>query len=460
MHKNMKLKMAEMSFFKDFINDTRGNLYPVLSKSKDCSEKLENNTYSVVKGYANRFLCRFFPFASYEMTLVKDSTEAGFCFNFKSGSTSVTVKGKNVVFSDGENTVSKPLACSGDEVTLIISCRPCVLDVYQLISDKAEYIATFTSEKFKDFNKESVFTKSSVSVLAYGKSTIKSVCSYLDNGLSTADIRPVKYENGDILMRDGKVFLTASIRLQQEMYQGVFSWIPGTCEFSLCGALFYSVGDGYICGDVATCLLYHRQENMWYLWVCSFSHGHILGHAKFDGEALYGVNIIDIELMKSADKDSSVTEFAGFEYDEDPDFYFDEESGKWRMAICRMFSEPRQYVYTFFESDNPFDGYKFIGHGKREGAMETGGSFVKIDGERYFICGNAYDAVSDYRIYGKDGLTNPSFDYPDGGFRGWGTVILVKTGTRTKYYHLTFDRHNATDYTWSYGNIYCFEMEK
>ncbi len=460
MHKNMKLKMAEMSFFKDFINDTRGNLYPVLSKSKDCSEKLENNTYTVVKGYANRFLCRFFPFASYEMTLIKDSTEAGFCFNFPSGSVSVTVKGKDVAFSDGENTVSKPLACSDKEVTLIISCRPCVLDVYQLISDKAEYIGSFNSEKFKDFNKESVFTKSSVSVLAYGKSTIKSVCSYLDNGLSTADIRPVKYENGDVLFENGHVYLTATIRLQEEMFQGVFSWIPGTCEFELCGALFYNCGDGYIWGDVAASLLYHRQEKMWYLWVCSFSHNHILAHAKFEGEPRFGVNIIDIQLMTSADESSSVTDFVGFSGDEDPDFYYDESDGKWKMAICRMFPEPRQYVYTFFESDNPLDGYKFIGHGKREGAMETGGSFVKILGERYFICGNAYDAVSNYRIYGKDGLTNPSFDYPDGGFRGWGTVIPVKTGTRTKYYHLTFDRHNATDYTWSYGNIYCFEMEK
>jgi len=461
MNKNLKLKMAEMSFYKDFINDTRGDLYPILSKSDDLSESLECNTYVVKEGFANRFLCRFFPYASYDITIAKGSHEAGFCFNFPSGSISVTVNDGETLFKDGENIIKKPITVTDEgDINVIITCRPYVLDVYQLINGKPEYIDSFKSEKFCDFNKESVYQKSSVSVIAFGKSTIKSVYSYIDNGLSTADIRPIKYENGDVLFENGRVYLTASIRLQEEMFQGVFSWVPETCEFELCGALFYNCGDGYIWGDVAASLLYHRQEKMWYLWVCAFSHNHILGHAKFEGEPRFGVNIIDLQLMTPADEGSAVTDFVGFEGDEDPDFYFDEADGKWKMAICRMFSEPRQYVYTFFESDNPFDSYKCIGHGIREGAQETGGSFVKIDGERYFVCGNSFNAVSDYRIYGKDGFLTPQFDYPDGGYRGWGSIIPVKMGTRTKYYHITFDRHNCSDYNWSYGNIYCFEMEK
>jgi hypothetical protein len=30
-------------------------------------------------------------------------------------------------------------------------------------------------------------------------------------------------------------------------------------------------------------------------------------------------------------------------------------------------------------------------------------------------------------------------------------------GSRTRYFWMTFDRHNGSGYTWSYGNIYCFE---
>ena len=50
-------------------------------------------------------------------------------------------------------------------------------------------------------------------------------------------------------------------------------------------------------------------------------------------------------------------------------------------------------------------------------------------------------------------------DFDDGGFRGWGTVIPIKATDGTKYYHLTFDRHNASKYNWSYGDLYCFLAE-
>ena len=50
-----------------------------------------------------------------------------------------------------------------------------------------------------------------------------------------------------------------------------------------------------------------------------------------------------------------------------------------------------------------------------------------------------------------------TFDRDDGGFRGWGSLVFLPMGTRTRVFHLTFDRHKATDYNWSYGNLYCFE---
>ena len=128
------------------------------------------------------------------------------------------------------------------------------------------------------------------------------------------------------------------------------------------------------------------------------------------------------------------------------------------MAICRRDKVTHDYRYAFFESDNPFEGYQYIGKGF-DGA-ETGGSFVKIDDKRYFICGNSYEEKSNYRIYSEEGMQTPIFNYLDGGFRGWGTLIPVKLGTRTRYFWLTFNRHNSSNYTWSYGNIYCFEAKQ
>jgi len=159
--------------------------------------------------------------------------------------------------------------------------------------------------------------------------------------------------------------------------------------------------------------------------------------------------------MSKAPEDAPIGTFAGFEGDEDPDFFFDAERKKWLMAICRLDPSSRKYRYVFFESDDAFEGYTCIGMGQP--GEETGGSFVKIDGELHFVCGNSFSAASDYRIYRKDGMHKAHFDFPDGGFRGWGTVIPVRQGSRMRYYWLTFDRHNGSGYNWSYGNFYCFE---
>ena len=47
MYKNMGISMGEMSFLKDFVNDTRGDLYPLLEKSAGSSERVGENRYYV-----------------------------------------------------------------------------------------------------------------------------------------------------------------------------------------------------------------------------------------------------------------------------------------------------------------------------------------------------------------------------------------------------------------------------
>lgn len=38
MYKNLKLPLAEMTFTKDFVNDKRGDLYPIIEKDSACAE--------------------------------------------------------------------------------------------------------------------------------------------------------------------------------------------------------------------------------------------------------------------------------------------------------------------------------------------------------------------------------------------------------------------------------------
>ncbi|MBR6738450.1 MAG: hypothetical protein IKL99_02135, partial [Oscillospiraceae bacterium] len=265
-----------------------------------------------------------------------------------------------------------------------------------------------------------------------------------------------KYENGEILLEQGKIYFTASVRMQEGSFQGMFSWIPGTAELDMTGAVFYDCGDGKWRNYIAPVILYHREKKVCYLWVCAFSHGHIPAHAILEGDPRFGVNIVDVKLLENANEDDFSTSFLGFEGDEDPDFYYNEQEQKWYMSICRLDPSTRAYRYHFFCSDHPFDGYVCIGKGFA--GAETGGSFVKLRGETVFVCGNGFDLRSNYRIYGKEGMREAEFDFPDGGFRGWGTIIPVSMGSRKRYFWLTFDRHLGSDYNWSYGNVYCFEM--
>lgn len=121
--------------------------------------------------------------------------------------------------------------------------------------------------------------------------------------------------------------------------------------------------------------------------------------------------------MPEKSQNSSVYDFVGIKGDEDPDFFYDEETGKWLMAVCRLLPDTGHYTYLFYESQDPFEGYTFIGRGID--GIETGGSFVKINGKQYFVCGNNHTVKSEYRIYDRDGMKKAVFNFSDGGYRGW-----------------------------------------
>ena len=462
LYKNLKLKLAVAEFSKDVVENLRGNKYPLMFSSGKYSEKVCGGEYHFDgEGEAARYISPFYPYAVNEIAINRLNGECGFVFEHGDDKIKVTLNnydGLSVCFESGRG--KEKLKLNGEfalEMKLSVLVRKNCFDVYISKNGFPEYINTFTADEFADSSSEEFFTSSSVGIFFSGKVICGGACVFDDSGISQADIRPVCYENGDVIMENGSIFFTASIRHQQECCQGVFSWIPGTAEFKLCGTLFFNAGDGVWGNDVAACLVFDRQVQRWLLWVCSFSHGHILGHAEFDGEPRYGRNVIDITLVDRLPDGADDTVFGGKVGDEDPALTFDEKRGKWLLAVCRV-AEGGGYRYFFFESDNPFEGYVFVGSGVP--GAETGGSFFRLDGEIYFICGNGFDERSCYRAY-RYGCFNKveklCCDIDDGGFRGWGSVFSVRQGTRRRIYWLTFDRQKGSDYNWSYGNLYCFE---
>lgn len=460
MYKDLRIGLGRMTFLKDFVNDTRGDLYPILEKSGDCEESIKHNRYILERGSISRMLCQFFPFATYSVTFSSSEGSVGFTFKLPSACATIALQSGSLSFNCGDHSEVIDIDASliQEESTLIISCRPGAFDVYLQINGRPEHLKTFYEDSFKDSNLQSNFSNGYAFLTLFGSVCVKEAVSYIDNGISIADIRPIKYENGEAIYENGKIYFTASVRMQEGAFQGIFSFTPSTDQIDMTGAVFCDCGDGRWRNYLASVILYNRMEKQWLMWTSSFEHKHVLAHASFDGDPRFGVNVIDVELMEFASEDSSFTDFLGFKGDEDPDLLYDTKSGRWLMAICRLDPDTRSYVYAFFESDSPLKNFKYIGRGL-DGA-ETGGSFVNIDGELSFVCGNDFKKRSEYRIYQKGQMQCASFTYPDGGFRGWGSLFSIKAGSRQRYFWLTFDRHNGSSYNWSYGNLYCFEMIK
>lgn len=465
LYKNLRLKTLEMSMFKDFINDKRGDPYTVLKKEGDIFEKIENASYFVSSksgGYVNRLLGGFFPYCSYDLTVGQlDNCSAGFRVDSSEGVIEVGVSSDGEVFvsENGEVKLSECKICCGE--TFSVNFRGSGISLYINRGRRPVLIADYSSEMVNKMCFEEVFSNSTVSLFSSMKEDSQFradfVEGYLCGGLSHADMKPVKYEDGTPIFENGRVYMSMSSRLEAGGYQSIISFNPTLCDFKLEGALFFDTGDGKWCSDVASSIVYDRTAERWMIWVCSFSHGHILARAVTEADPRFGIQVIDVKTLEPAGKDEDRRLFKGFQGDEDPDLCLID--GKWHLTVCRL--EPGHgYHYYHFVSDQPLDGFEYVDKTLTDG--KTGGLITKFEGKYYFVCGTDFHSRALYDIYDLNDFSKRDklqCDYDDGGFRGWGTVFRIPFGSRKKYIWVTFDRHNASGYNWSYGNIYVYEAD-
>ena len=750
-YRSLRMKLCEMSFYKDWPHTDRGEPYPIVREVGAApGEKVEDGRIAFsadAPGERARLIGRFFPYASSEVcvdALDGEGARVGLEFAARSGRGSpytaedapglcvfVERAGAEVCVCHEEFVGGRSLGVvrhgtraftPGD--ALFVSAHGAFFDV----SLGRELVCTIQAEGFSDICRRSAFMNAGVSLYvalpAGGRAAVSRAESFLDGGLSHADMKPVRYEDGTPILENGRLFLTLSSRLQAGAYQYVVSWNPSTCELRPEGAIFFDYGDGRWCADVAISLIYHRERREWLFWATAFSHGHILCHGTSAGDPRFGITVLDATLMEAQKPDSDVSNdalpiqtsgaemadglaqtkdctcgkvgaartsasddvlsvqaggrvaemadgqartkdcacgkvgaarasasddvlsaqagwrvaeiadgqtrtevcacgkvgaarafasdevlsvqaggrvaemdggqaqtkecacrkagaarafasdevlsvqagvarisasddvlsvqaggrvaemadgqarteecacgkagaaraFASDEVlsaqagdcgaemdgglartedcacgkagaarasasddvlsvqasgrgasvaeldddtlwlaktgDEDPDFTYDRECGKWYMTICRSV-KGAGYRYFLFESDEPFSGYRHVCH--TESGENTGGLMVCIRGRRALVCGSDFKARAEYRVYPLGDFSHfqrLTCDFDDGGFRGWGSLMPVPCGNRTKYVWMTFDRHNGSDYNWSYGNLYAYEAEE
>ena len=83
LYKNKKIPLGEMSFSKDFVHDTHGDLYPVLEKCGQAEETVADGLYRLTgasDASVTRLCGAFFPYATYEICLLSLEGTAGFRF--------------------------------------------------------------------------------------------------------------------------------------------------------------------------------------------------------------------------------------------------------------------------------------------------------------------------------------------------------------------------------------------
>ena len=810
-YRSLRMKLCEMSFCKDWPHTDRGEPYPIVREAGAAlGEKVEDGRIAFsadAPGERARLIGRFFPYASSEVcvdALDGEGARVGLEFAARSGRGSpytaddapglcvfVERAGAEVCVCHEEFAGGRSLGVVRHGAraftpggVLFVSAHGAFFDV----SLGREFVCTIQAEGFSDICRRSAFMNAGVSLYvalpAGGRAAVSRAESFLDGGLSHADMKPVRYEDGTPILENGRLFLTLSSRLQAGAYQYVVSWNPSTCELRPEGAIFFDYGDGRWCADVAISLIYHRERREWLFWATAFSHGHILCHGTSAGDPRFGITALDAALMEAqkpgsdvsngglpiqtsgaekdgelaqtkdcacgkagaartsasddvlsvqagdcgaemadgqaqteecacgkvgaarafasddvlsvqaggrvaekdggltqaedcacgkagaarafasddvlsvqagwrvaekdgglartkecacgkvgaarasasddvlsvqagrrvaekdgelaqtkdcacgkagaartsasddvlsvqagdcgaemadgqaqteecacgkvgaarafasddvlsvqaggrvAEKDGGLTQaedcacgkagaarafasddvlsvqagwrvaekdgglartkecacgkvgaaraFASDDVlsvqaggrgasvaeldddtlwlaktgDEDPDFTYDRERGKWYMTICRSV-KGAGYRYFLFESDEPFSGYRHVCH--TESGENTGGLMVRIRGRRALVCGSDFKARAEYRVYPLGDFSHfqrLTCDFDDGGFRGWGSLMPVPCGNRTKYVWMTFDRHNGSDYNWSYGNLYAYEAEE
>lgn len=500
-YRTLRLPLAGMSFYKDWLNTSRGDPCPVTFAGETRpSERTGDGYYTARgKGLVCRLIGQHFPYATYgiepgELSLGRVGLRIAASCGGRSSYTPETAPVLDIFIeagakyrvgyelsAGGETAESKYYRVEGKPLPgtkLSVTFRGGAFDIY--LDDGVRAIPVITAEPpgLGDSMKHGTFSRMTASLLcelhAGGRLRVDSVGAYLCGGISHADIKPICYEDGAPMLEDGRLYLTVSARFEAKTSQIVVSLNPSGCDLRLEGAIFFDCGDDRWCHDVGSSVLFNRMTGEWYVWSVAFSHGHILCHGTSKADLRHGIHVIDAKLMPIAEGQpepvygsSGITlpddrMWLGKSGDEDPHLIYDAEREMWYLTVCRLvrLENKNAYRYFMFESERPFDGFRYVTH-TLEGE-NTGGSMICVAGKRYFVCGSDFGARAHYNIYRLGDFSEyrrAEFDFDDGGFRGWGTIIPIPCGNRTRLLWLTFDRHGGSEYNWSYGNLYGFEGE-
>lgn len=262
---SLKFPLGEMSFFTDWVNSKRGDAYPVINSLETLHESVFSGNYRVEStnstAFIRRLLGQHFPYATYALKLKELCGEAGFSFicypEEETDYTASSAPSLDILVC-GSPTDGYSLKCNTyrgnelikTEVTLVfeqftsnsefsVMARGSSFDVFCNNGNCPVFLQSFDIPEFSEIHKYENFTASvaALYVSPYENRAFETdrVAWYLDGGLSHADIRPIRYEDGTPMLENGRLFFTVSSRLVKGGYQSVISLTPTACDLKLEG---------------------------------------------------------------------------------------------------------------------------------------------------------------------------------------------------------------------------------
>ena len=280
--------------------------------------------------------------------------------------------------------------------------------------------------------------------------TLHKAESALTCGTGQADPQIIQNTDGTPLIRDGRLYICFTTRGFERIfdsYQGVYSLDLASYELRLEGALFFGKEDGLMYGFHATKVVYDPSTEEFLVMTTTHEDTHTLAYCSTKADLLHGLHFLE---CKELDFPHNYTRGHGYNT-EDPDFFYDSEAGKWRLAYCAL--KDKSYVTHLSESDNWNGPYAQIAESKQNN--NTGIRITTVGGKRYVLSGGSETTfyIYDYPTLRYEGTFRQQ--YANGGFRGWPTIVPIPYGNYERYLWITFDRGAQTG-KYSYGTLYFY----
>ena len=293
-----------------------------------------------------------------------------------------------------------------------------------------------------------------VSLPKNGDVTLHKAQSLLTCGTGQADPQIVQNTDGTPLIRDGKLYIcftTRGFEQIRDSYQGVYSLDIDSYELQLEGALFFGKGDGKIYGFHATKVVYDEADKEFLVMTTTHADTHILAYCSTKSDLLHGMHFLECKELDFPHNYSR----AKHKGTEDPDFFYDSEAKKWRLAYCAI--KNKSWTTFLCESDNWNGPYEMIAESPKNN--NTGLRITTVGGQRYVLSGGPGTTfyIYDYPTLRYEGTFQQQ--YANGGFRGWPTIVPVPYGNYERYLWITFDRGAQTG-RYSYGTLYFYLGDK